>query len=537
MISYEAARFATLDSMFVGFWRKHLTRSMLHANRPRSLYACVRVGCVAICATMSSLAAAQYGPVDPFESSMRQMRSAIEARADGRHHTVLLGLRQLKDSRLLPLYECLLGADHWSIRVDGILGIAELSAAKTVDTALIEALPERTDRDNAVQAALAIKLIGSKEALTLAGWEELDDRARAVLCAEAISQGAVPDRAILDRLCRSKTPETAAIGEALLLAIGIENAGGVDAALDAIAALSPRSRASTLAELSGTIARFKLKGSGAFLTEALALSDLSAESRARLIVATLIVDPARGLDAWRSLVSRERTQLALVRAAHLLLASGTRASAEDWALLRNRDPLLEGIADAGEQLSLGAFDQFYTRLLGTGHRSTLAAASEGAALLGTDAERALGVAALALLVNQSPLASSLGDGLLRAIARLAEFSPDSFREALAQAQANVPLKDLFLFALAEAGTMEAATVAMAARAGASAKGDALIRILAARFAGAVSEGDLLALSKVAGASEPAVAAQAAWLWLRASGREQECISLLCAELKGTKSSP
>ncbi|MSR41743.1 MAG: hypothetical protein EXS10_07560 [Phycisphaerales bacterium] len=519
--------------MFAGSLRKHRSRSPL-ALPFRS---CCAVTLALATQFATQNAWSQYGPVDPFDSAMRQMRSAIQARSDGGHHVLLVGLRQLKDPRMLPLFECLSRADHWSIRVDGVLGIAELSATHTVDAARIERLPEETDRDNAIQAALAIDLISASEALAIAQWDELDARARAVLCAEAIENNVHPPRAMLEKMAASKTPEVAALGAVLLLSLGMSDAATVHATIATIGALSPRLRASTLAEVSGTIVRFKLKNTATLLTEALALTDLSAESRARVIVALLTVDPAQGLDAWRKLVNAERTQLALVRASHLLLVSGTRASAEDWARVRNQDPLLEGIADAGAHLSANKLDQFYNRLLATDHRPTLAAATEGAALIGVDAERALGEAALNLLVQQEPSARSLGEGLLKAIARLAELSPESFRAALVTAELNVPLKDLLLFALAEAGTESAAMVAQGARDGASAKAEALIRILHARYAKQLTEAELLALSKVAGAGEPAVAIQAAWLWLRNSGREQECIAILCAEIDGAPPSP
>ncbi len=523
--------------MLVGLSRKHATPFSRRSIRESSLRSTRWLACAVLLAMRAIPAAAQYGPVDPFESSMRQLRSALDARSDGRHHIVLVGLRQLQDPQLLPLFECLLRAGHWSIRVDGVLGIAELSPTKAIDPALIEALPERTDRDNAIQAALAIKLIGPKEALEISQWDELDGRARAALIAEAMAQGAVPDRALIDKLCASKTPEIAALGEVLLLSLGLRDAAEVQAAIDNIAAMNSRVRVSALTEVSGAIVRFKLKNTGAFLRAALALPDLNAQTRARMIVALLLVDPQEGMLAWRALVGGERTQLALVRAAQLLLASGTRASVEDWALLRNQDPLLESIADAGALLSTGALEPLYVKLLATGHRSTLAAASEGAAVLGADAERALGIASLALLVEENAAASSLGDGVLRAIARLAELSPDALAPALQKSEANVPLKDLLLFALAEAGTPSAASVAHQARAGASAKGEALIRILDAQCTPTLSDADLLALSKIAGSSEPAVAAQAAWLWLRANDRATECISKLCSEIDSPTTTP
>ena len=367
----------------------------------------------------------------------------------------------------------------------------------------------------------------------MAEWEDLDGRARAVLCGEAQKDGVTPSAALRAKLLASRTPEVAAIGAAFSLALGELDEAALRTALDAIAALNPRTLAATLTELSAGIVRFQLKGTGEFLTRALELKDLTAESRARLIIALLVVDAAKGIEAWRATVATERTQLALVRAAHVLLVSGARATAADWDLLRNQDPLLEGIATAGASFSKGELNAFYGALLALGHRQTLAAALDGSPVLGVDAERALGEASLAVLLEQSAVVRTLGDGLLRAVARLAELSPESFRAALETAKLDVPLTELLLFALAEAGTKAAADVAQIARDGASARAESLIRILHARHATQLGEPDLLYLSKIGGAGDPAVSIQAAWLWLRFTGRAQECVEKLCAEINGT----
>ena len=53
-----------------------------------------------VCAMLTALgltsphAFAQYGPVDPFASSYRQMRETLEPRQNGSHHTLLVALRQ-----------------------------------------------------------------------------------------------------------------------------------------------------------------------------------------------------------------------------------------------------------------------------------------------------------------------------------------------------------------------------------------------------------------------------------------------------------
>ena len=74
-------------------------------------------------------ASAQYGPVDPFESAVRVLRDGVQSRNDGLQHAAMVALRELRDPATRPLLERLLRSDDWSLRVDSVLGLAEIDPA------------------------------------------------------------------------------------------------------------------------------------------------------------------------------------------------------------------------------------------------------------------------------------------------------------------------------------------------------------------------------------------------------------------------
>jgi hypothetical protein len=61
------------------------------------------------------------------------------------------------------LFERLIRSDDWSVRVDSVLGLAELSPDGKVDIERIASLPGETDRDTAITAVLALKLADAEQ--------------------------------------------------------------------------------------------------------------------------------------------------------------------------------------------------------------------------------------------------------------------------------------------------------------------------------------------------------------------------------------
>ena len=64
----------------------------------------------------------------------------IRETPDGSNHAILLGLRQLKDPAMRPLFQRLLSSDQPALRIDGLLALAETGTG-SIDPFLLQQLP------------------------------------------------------------------------------------------------------------------------------------------------------------------------------------------------------------------------------------------------------------------------------------------------------------------------------------------------------------------------------------------------------------
>ena len=477
-------------------------------------------------------ASAQYGPVDPFESAVRVLRDGVQSRNDGLQHAAMVALRELRDPATRPLLERLLRSDDWSLRVDSVLGLAEIDPARKIDPELIASLPREGDRELAISAVLALELADQERVQAMMSWDDIGASQRVLLAGELRRLGGEPDRAELVRLLDSKTPEVAGFALAILLDLGAPEASAATVRVrELVAALPPRSRSETVAKIAEASSIDGLEGASSFVASLMELPDLAGDARSRALGSLLVLDAEAGFPVLANAVEVDRSQVSLMRHAAILVASGARAPASEWNRLRNGDSLIETIADAGILLSAGDETAAYGKLVGLKHRITLRAALEGARRLGPSADRALGLECLKLFEAEQRSLGPLLEPVMRALARLAVVAPEELRAALDRAQPNTDAQDPLLLVLAAAGTPEATRVASSASGKASRFGEAVITVARARTMDQVTSEELQVLANIAGGAvsvDPAVRVQASWLWLRHAGRVDGAIEAIAA---------
>lgn len=502
----------------------------------RRLRTAALLACLSIAPLAAREASAQYGPVDPYESAVRVLREGIQSRNDGLQHAAMVALRELRDPATRSLLEKLLRCDDWSLRVDSVLGLAEIDPARKIDPALIAALPRESDRDLAISAVLALELADQERVKTMLAWEDIAASQRVLLAGELRRLGGEPDRAELGKLLDSKTPEVAGLALAILLDLGAPEATAATERIRAmIAELPPRSRSAAVAQIADAASIDGLKGSAPFVASLLALPDLAGDARARALGSLLVLDAEAGYPVLAKAVAEDRSQVALMRHAAILLASGARAPATEWNRLRNGEPLIETIADAGVLLAASDDAAAYRKLVGLKHRITLRAALEGARRLGSSADRTLGLECLQLFESDQRTLGPLLEPVMRALARLAVVAPEELRPALERAAVRSDAQEPLLLVLAAAGTPEAAQVAASASGKTSRLGEALITVVRARTATEVTPDELQVLGNIAGGAvpvDPAVRVQASWLWLRHAKRLDGAIDSIAAAADG-----
>ncbi|MGA1223604.1 MAG: hypothetical protein ACO31E_03445, partial [Phycisphaerales bacterium] len=70
--------------------------------------------------------ASDYDRIDHEATVLRVLSDFVLADNEGVQHSAMLGLRALRDPALRPLFERLCEHDSWTLRVDGVLGLAAL---------------------------------------------------------------------------------------------------------------------------------------------------------------------------------------------------------------------------------------------------------------------------------------------------------------------------------------------------------------------------------------------------------------------------
>ena len=513
----------------------------------RRLLGATVAGFVAMMAPVSLMASsdafAQYGPVDPYDASLRAIREGIASRNGGTQHAAMVALRGLASPSLRPLFERLVASDEWSLRVDAVLGLAELgpvegaasgsapgaAGARRLDLALLDALPSETDRETAIGAALGLGLLDAAQVESILGWEDLRAPQRALLALELRRLGGRPGYEVVRRIAESRTPEVALVGAALAIDCGLADATALaDAAFALVEAIpAERSRSGIVGQVVDGCSVNGLRGAAPFAARLASLAGIAPEVRLKALGSLLVLDAPVARPLIESIAADDRSQLGLMRLASVLVASGVPLSEADWNRIRNGDRLLETIADAGVAIGAGDLEGGYAKLAGLRHRVTLRAAVDGARRAGPSAERAIGLAALSLLSEGDrrelgPLAESV----LLALARLAREEPEALRAALAGAGSDRDLQEALLLALSSAGTKAAAEVAVVARGHASRLGEALVAVLEARNADAIEPATLEMLAIAAGggvAVDPTIRTQAAWLWLEHADRTGDAL--------------
>ena len=486
--------------------------------------------------TPSGGGASDYDRVDSYATALRVLKDGVLADNEGRQHAAMMALRQLRDPGVSPLFARLLESDRWALRVDSVLGLAELSADGRIDLSKVERLPGERDRDAAISAILALRLADATQVKSMLEWSDIPSSSRVLLAGELRRLGESPDAAALARLAGSKTPEVA--GFATCIALDLKAADAEATATrtrDLVAALAPATRSSAVAQIAEASAASGLRGAGPFIATLIALPELSDESRMRALGSLLTLSPADAYPELAKLVAADRSNASLLRYAAILLASGARAPAAEWDRFRNGDEALEGIANAGTSLAADKEADAYRTLVGLERRVVLRAALDGARRIGPSARRAFGLACLELVLKPGPTPPQLSETLLAALFDLAELAPDELKAPLASSDLDIATSDAILMSLLNAGTPAAAEVAKSARGRASRLGEGQIAVLAGRNTEKLSPAEIDELLRVAGGAvnvSYAVRVQAAWLWLRHSGRTADAISAIA----GAKSS-
>ncbi|MEM6460084.1 MAG: hypothetical protein AAF710_11915, partial [Planctomycetota bacterium] len=145
---------------------------------------------------------------DTTAAALRLLDDAVTVQIDGRHHRLLRALRHLEDPTLRPLFVGLADGDHPSLRVHGLLGLAELDRPFGLRPETVAAIERDDIRADLLSAALDGDLLTRATRSALLTWDGLDPAVGLLLLTRRIAEdGPTDDEKLRARLRDGLTHE------------------------------------------------------------------------------------------------------------------------------------------------------------------------------------------------------------------------------------------------------------------------------------------------------------------------------------------
>jgi hypothetical protein len=456
--------------------------------------------------------------VDPADANLLALRGAVTFSQSGEQHPKLVALRALKDPAMRPVFEALLKSEAAPMRLDGLLGLAELAGDAGVDAAALRTIGDPALRTVAITECLGLQLLKPAAIRTALAWNDLPAYDRALLVAELNRFHEPWDEKLLDGANADSTAEV--VGLVALLHLERGDNGPWKAFLAKADGVPPGDRADLMRRLGDAARHYELKASIAPLLEATGAS--GGADRFAAIAAAIALDPARGREALLGQVRADRGASNLTQCGLLMLAGDKAFETADFAAIRGSGGIADLVADAGESVRSGAKTAApLVSLMQSGNRPAAEWALREAAKLPADARRAtlLGVIDRVDALEQP----GMHDRLLAAMAARELMTTDvaelASRACRRSGRAEVP--EAIVTAMCDLGTPEAAAFARMLRGKLAQRGESMALVTIAKTAQTLPPAELRELGRIGGGGgrvEDPIQMQAAWLFLRLSNR-------------------
>lgn len=467
---------------------------------------------------------------DALEASLRLLRQAVTYQPDGSHHALLISLRSLRDPELKPMFYKLAEGDHWSIQIDGILGLGEIESPPRIDPWLISRLKGESDQTLAIRYALGMEMVTIAQIREMLQWEDLDALARVLLMAESVKLGEPPAADQITPLTTDRREEIAGLASCLLLEIG--DASALKSFEARLAELSKRDREAVLFELFRAIDQFALDKSADFIVKQLSAPDLEASTTESGVAALLALAPEKGVQVWSAALKNKPSQAQLVRYGILLLLEASKVPPAAFKALRTGDTLLERMADVGMAIAEGKeYGDDLFALMELGHPPTSAWAMEQARKLPSSDASRLYQRLIDRVEIDEPGRGQRATLAIDAANRLMDIDPEAMIERMKTIEDDSLTQEAVLVGLLNSRSPRAAEAGLLVKRLGSGRADSMALVLIARHSEKLSAEDLQQLGRVAsggGKVDSAVQILAAWLFIKHSGRTEQALTQLFA---------
>ncbi|MEM6507533.1 MAG: hypothetical protein AAF711_19005, partial [Planctomycetota bacterium] len=297
--------------------------------------------------------AARAQQADPgIAAAQSLLEQAAEPQPDGSHNAMLLGLRQLEDPALKPLFTGLGSSPYLSMRIHGRLGAAALSPKRRIDLALLAEVGDQRELVQVVSAAIDDGLIDNNGLTTLLTWDGLDLPIRQGIALRVMAAGGEVDTKpflesldveLNDDLPAAKLLQYALAG--MLLAESGDPAGRK--ALMELAKLEGDHAIAVTAQILDAAMRqgFNSVGQLALLTA----TDTGRAPSLRLLAiqSAMRVGTPGAQRTWKSMFKNETASAQRIRLAMIALDSAEEVEPALFDTLSNQGEWIDAVARAG----------------------------------------------------------------------------------------------------------------------------------------------------------------------------------------------
>ncbi|MCC7204331.1 MAG: hypothetical protein IT441_04580 [Phycisphaeraceae bacterium] len=284
------------------------------------------------------------------KAAVRLMQGCLTPTADGRYHRLLRALRHLEDPGLAPIYEWLFESSNPTLKIHGLLGLAEASPRRQVDLSRLQRVSDQVVLGQLIGAALDTHMLGEEQIQQVMGWTNLDVGIKVVLSLELMARGRPVDMPAL-----SAAMHVASLSErsmAGLVAAAAGDRSGLERLTELNASEDPQ-RETVQTMLLRSVIRMDFRVAGPW---SLGLSrDESQPARLRLLALQTALrlgepDAPEYFNQW---FSRETDPAGRIRMAVLIMQAAPWMSEGDFNVLTRADePLLAQVGRASEAMAL-----------------------------------------------------------------------------------------------------------------------------------------------------------------------------------------
>ncbi len=493
---------------------------MLHAaNNLRAV--------IALLATVAvALPASAQDDEGYFEPAARQIRMAVQGQRDGSHLQRLFGLRRLSDPTLDTLYQQLIRHREWQVQVHAILGLAENSESRQIDTWLLRQLKPDA-QDAAIATALDLEMMPESAIRELLQWDGLQPMSKLLLIAELwLSNSQLPTE-LLQPLTEHPDLRIAGLACALLKQAG--DAQLFDGYAERIARLSRRGRHDIYSWLFEVARQYELTSLGDWIIGVLADTGENLGERVRhsALYSALELAPPEAEMPMKREFAREMRYSARVRLMQMLLT--THPAEPVWAydaLDEDNEAVLHAMREVGiAQVNQSDEVRAIKALIDLDHPRSIQWAIEYATKRLTDPQA---IDVFEHILDRSTTSENVPPGLVVAAAiELYKRNTEPVLTRLLAAEDDSAQQELLLLAMLDVHDEPASAAAGKLRRIGAGRADALALLLIASGPGKLDEADMNRLGLIAaggGRVAESLQAQAAWLYLKRTNQIEPALA-------------